>query len=175
MEKIIDKKDLQSILKLLKNPTYYKGFIVAMMKDEDYKKLKDLYTELNDKEQEIEKNLENIIRCSKKEEYGNTPEERIQKNSEALGELFGSLLDMFLGTSSTPTLSLKDYENRVPVLLRERKSIIGQINTLYDSYREEYDKEINSEETKNMFLVAFGNRKGDIEGEFIEWIMRLQK
>lgn len=71
--------------------------------------------------------------------------------------------------------SLKDYENRVPVLLQERKTIIDEINTLYDSYKEAYNKEINSQETRDMLLMVFGKKDGDVEGEFLEWVMRLQK
>lgn len=174
MDKIIEKKDFQFLGKAFKNPKFAKAFIVSMMKDEDYQELKDLYTKLDKKDIEIENNLDNIIRASKLEEPAVTPEERIQQSSEKLGVLFGELLGKIITGKSMGT-SLKDYENRVPVLLQERKTIIDEINTLYDSYKEAYNKEINSQETRDMLLMAFGKKDGDVEGEFLEWVMRLQK
>nr|DAJ96091.1 MAG TPA: Spore germination GerD central core domain [Caudoviricetes sp.] len=174
MKEIFNKKDLQFLGKAFKNPEFAKAFIVSMMKDEDYQELKDLYTKLDKKDIEIENNLNNIILASKLEEPAVTPEERVRQNSEKLGVLFGELLGKIITGKSMGT-SLKDYENRVPVLLQERAAIIDEISTLYDSYKEAYNKEINSQETRDMLLMAFGKKDGDMEGEFLEWIMRLQK
>ena len=145
------------------------------MDDEDYEELKNLYIKLEKKDKEIENNLYNIIYFSKEKERKSAikAEEKVIKSFESL-EKFNLLLNATLGGYIAPT-SLRECENRVPVLRKERKSIIDEINRLYDNYEEKYKAKINSEEIRNILLMAFGKRKGDMEEEFLTWIIGLRK
>lgn len=66
-------------------------------------------------------------------------------------------------------------EMNLSVLRQERKAIIDEINRLYDNYEEKYKAKINSQETKNILLTAFGKREGDVEEDFLTWIIGLRK
>lgn len=175
MEKMIDKKSLQLLGRILTNSTYKKAFIIAIMDDEDYEELKNLYIKLEKKDKEIENNLYNIIYFSKEKERDNAikAEEKVIKSFESL-EKFNLLLNATLEGYIAPT-SLRECENRVPVLQQERKAIIDEINRLYDNYEEKYKAKINSEEIRNILLTAFGKRKGDMEEDFLTWIIGLRK
>ena len=54
MEKMIDRKSLLLMGKALANPEYKRAFIIAIMNDEDYEKLRNLYIKLDKKDKEIE-------------------------------------------------------------------------------------------------------------------------
>lgn len=71
--------------------------------------------------------------------------------------------------------SLSECENHVPVLRQERKAIIDEINRLYDNYEGKYKAKINSEETKNILLTTSKKTEGDVEEDFLTWIIGLRK
>ena len=77
--------------------------------------------------------------------------------------------------STNLTKTLSDLEYRVPILREERESILSEISTLYDKYSEEYDKQVNNKEMNKIVMELFGKNKGNVEGDMIEWIMKLQK
>lgn len=66
MEKMIDRKSLLLMGKALANPEYKRAFIIAIMNDEDYEELRNLYIKLDKKDKEIENNLYNIIYDSRR-------------------------------------------------------------------------------------------------------------
>lgn len=53
MENLVDKKTMLYIGKILKNPKFSKGFMIAIMTQEDYMLLKNLYKKLDDTDREI--------------------------------------------------------------------------------------------------------------------------
>lgn len=171
---MIDNRSLQLLIKNLIKPEYKRAFIVAIMDDGDYTELKKLYQELDAKDREIENNLYNIIYASKEKER-KTPvkaEEKVMQSIERIN-LFGLNLETMFN-NYMHTSSLKECERRVPILRQERKVILDEIDKLYDSYEEIYNKKVKSKEIKNLFVGAFGNKIEDMDENFLEWIIGLR-
>ena len=168
MEKMIDRKSLLLMGKALANPEYKRAFIIAIMNDEDYEELRNLYIKLDKKDKEIENNLYNIIYDSREKERKPAlkAEEKLFQSFEKLS-MFGLSMGIY-------KKSLSECENHIPVLRQERKAIIDEINRLYDNYEGKYKAKINSEETKNILLTVLEKRTGDMEEDFLTWIIGLR-
>ena len=169
MEQMIDRKSLLLMGKALANPEYKRAFIIAIMNDEDYEELRNLYIKLDKKDKEIENNLYNIIYDSREKERKPAlkAEEKLFQSFEKLS-MFGLSMGIY-------KKSLSECENHIPVLRQERKAIIDEINRLYDNYEGKYKAKINSEETKNILLTVLEKRTGDMEEDFLTWIIGLRK
>ena len=167
-------KELQQIQKFLKHPKFRKAMYVTIMNDEDIQELKSLYEKLDKKDKELENLLYAIIDRSFVEEP--TRQSDIEQSANKLGVIFASMLCAYIKKDSTNlTKTLSDLEYRVPILREERESILSEISTLYDKYSEEYDKQVNNKEMNKIVMELFGKNKGNVEGDMIEWIMKLQK
>ena len=96
MERIIDRKSLLLMGKVLANPEYKRAFIIAIMNDEDYEELRNLYIKLDKKDKEIENNLYNIIYDSREKERKPAlkAEEKLLQSFEKLS-MFGLTMGMY--------------------------------------------------------------------------------
>lgn len=172
---MIDEKFLQWVEAKLMNPECKKGFVVAMMNDGDYNRLKALYQELDTKDKEIENNLYNIIYASK-EKGRKAPvkaEEKIMQDIEKFS-LFGFDLNLMLKNYMC-TPSLRECENYVPILRQERKGILEKINAIYNNYEKKYNRMIYKKKTRTVLLMSWKKKNNIMDEEFVEWITELRK
>lgn len=170
MENLVDKKTMLYIGKILQNPKFSKGFMIAIMTQEDYMLLKNLYKKLDDTDREIEENLSNLIQASKIKESAAV----YQKGSLESFNLFNSLIAfVYRDAIGKSLLSVEEYENRLCVLRQQRDAIINEIDELYNSYVEKYNQKINCKETKKFLVSVFGKNNKNMERNFIEWVMGL--